>query len=313
MKLIRNAIVYSAEIPAADILHAHLAESTFTELGLSALNGAGFVDVPGVHQLVPTFHGGLAFAVRYDEKIIPASAVKAAVEKQAQAFLQLNGRKPGKTLRKEFKDNAMLELCAKALVRTSVVTCLYDTEHKYLIVPTSSQKLADIAVSRLVHAVGSVKTTTIHVSDVKGGLTARFKQWLEFPDSQPFDGFQVGDSVNVERTLETKEKASFRLGNLLQATEGLQEALTSGFQVTNLALQHGPVSFQLTREFRFKGIDFETDPDATSDLEAVMQWQHEAAIQLLEMSKVIQAMCDLLGYKPPEPEAADGNPEGNIK
>lgn len=85
MKLIKSAVTYKAEIPTDKAaLIAHLAEQQFTECGELQLRSVGFVPVTDGGDLVEAFAGGLAFRVRVDDKIIPSSAVKSAVEKQVQ-------------------------------------------------------------------------------------------------------------------------------------------------------------------------------------------------------------------------------------
>jgi recombination associated protein RdgC len=312
MKLIRNAIIYNAEIPDAEILAQHLAEKPFSPPTPTALDSAGFVPVPGsdTDELVSTFQGGFAFSLRHDSKIVPTSAVKERTEDLVAKFKDHTGVTPGKKMRKELKEQALMELLPHALVRTAVVTCFYEPATKFLIVATGSQKLADTAMSRLVHAVGSVKTSTIHVSNVKGGLTARLKAWLEEDPNVSSEAFgpelQLGGAVALDRLLDRREKVAFSLQSLGNVPEGLKEALAKGFEVTSMAMVHGLVDFTLTNAFRFKGIEFGAS-DVAADLADANIWQHEAAIQVKQMSAVVQAMCDLLGYKPPE---TDGNPEG---
>jgi recombination associated protein RdgC len=296
-QLIKAAIVYNAELPAAEYLEQHLQENAFAELTSLQLRSVGFVAFEsGLHTSL--FPGGVAFKVRIDEKIIPASALEQEVERMALETLQMTGRKPGKKERKELKDAALLSLAARAFTRTAIVTCFYEYSTHYLIVPTTSKKLSDIITSALVHAVASMKTTTINVSGIKKGLTARMTKWLE-NDDEAFGEFIP--SGNAALAVE-KRRLTVKMGNLQAAKEGLQEVISKGFEVTSLGFNHidTGVEFRLTDGFQFKGITFMHDPAEGDDLFAA-----EAAIEVAELSEVITELCDMMGYEPPEDEVED--------
>ena len=74
-QLIKSATVYSAELPAAEHLEQHLQENAFTEMTDLQIRAVGFVAFDsGLYTA--QFPGGVAFKVRIDEKIIPASQVE---------------------------------------------------------------------------------------------------------------------------------------------------------------------------------------------------------------------------------------------
>ena len=305
-KLIRNAIVYKAELPGAALLESHLKEKLFAELGKLDWHGAGFVEIPATRELVSTFDGGFAFAVRYDSKILPASIILAEVKKRVEAIEKQEGRRLDKDSRFAVRDLVVDEMLAKALVKTAIVTCYYDTANQFLIVPVSSKQLAGVAVSQLVHAVGSVKTTTINIADVKLGLTTKVREWLADHEglALPFgERLQPGGSVKLVG--EDREKATFDVSALDKARAGIEDALTKGFKVTELGMTFdAKTTVRLTADFHLKGLEFSYEPTEATDQHE--EWQCDASIQVLELGRLINAMCDLLGYREPakEQEAA---------
>ena len=303
-QLIKSATVYSAELPATEHLEQHLQENTFTEMTDLQIRAVGFVAFDsGLYTA--QFPGGVAFKVRIDEKIIPASQVEKETERLALETQRLTGRKPGKKERKELKDAALLSLAPRAFPRTAVVTCFYERGTQYLIVPTTSKKLSDTITSTLVHAVASMKTTTINVSDVKKGLTARMKNWLD-NDDEAFGEFSP--SGDAALAIE-KRRLTVKMGNLQAAREGLQEAISKGFGVTSLGLQHidSGVEFRLTDNFKFKGIVFVHDP-AQGDEDLFVA---EAAIEVSSFSKVVTELCAMMAYQEPgEGEGGDAEEGG---
>ena len=303
-QLIKSATVYSAELPATEHLEQHLQENAFSEMTDLQIRAVGFVAFDSGTYTAP-FPGGVAFKARIDEKIIPASQVEKETERLALETQRLTGRKPGKKERKELKDAALLSLAPRAFPRTAVVTCFYERGTQYLIVPTTSKKLSDTITSTLVHAVASMKTTTINVSGVKKGLTARMKQWLENED-EAFG--QFNPSGDAALAIEKRRlMVMVKMGNLLTAKEGLQEAIANGFEVTSLGFNHidSGVEFRLTDSFQFKGIVFVHDPaQGDEDLFAA-----EAAIEVSSFSKVVTELCSMMAYQEPSEEGECGEAE----
>ena len=303
-QLIKSATVYSAELPATEHLEQHLQENAFAEMTDLQIRAVGFVAFDSGLYTAP-FPGGVAFKARIDEKIIPASQVEKETERLALETQRLTGRKPGKKERKELKDAALLSLAPRAFPRTAVVTCFYERGTQYLIVPTTSKKLSDTITSTLVHAVASMKTTTINVSGVKKDLTARMKQWLENED-EAFG--QFNPSGDAALAIEKRRlMVMVKMGNLLTAKEGLQEAIAKGFEVTSLGFNHidSGVEFRLTDSFQFKGIVFVHDPaQGDEDLFAA-----EAAIEVSSFSKVVTELCSMMAYQEPSEEGECGEAE----
>ena len=166
--------------------------------------------------------------------------------------------------------------------------------------PTTSKKLSDTITSALVHAVASMKTTTINVSGVKMGLTARMSKWLDNED-EAFGCFNP--SGDAALAIE-KRRITVKMGNLQAAREGLKEALAKGFQVTSLGFNHidTGVEFRLTDAFHFKGVAFVTEPPQAEDDASLFAAQ--AAIEVAEFSKVVTELCEMMAYQEPEAEPA---------
>lgn len=302
MKLIKNASVYKAELPSADNLRKHLEERKFAEIQPSEGETIGFVEVPHADDLVATFTGGMAFALRYDAKVMPSSAITAEVNKRALALENEQGFRPGRKQRRELRENVIFDFLPKALVKSTVVTCFYDTENKYLIIPTASAPMADRITSQLVHACGSIKTTTINISNLTFGLTTRLMAWLDNDDTA-FGEFDPCDAVSLKRM---KETIVVRREALAGSEHGIHEAITSGFHVNQIKFtRDGAYSFGLTSDFRFRGISFETVEDDTEFPDKIEEFKHEAAVQVLSLAGILNNLCAMFEYKPPVEEAKE--------
>ena len=290
MKLIKNARVFKAVLPSITAIEKHLAEKPFTEPTSMEAGSIGFIERDGYGFVTP-FHGGLAFAVRIDEKIVPVGAVNTELAKRVKEIEASFGRRIGKKERAEIKDGVVIDLRRKALVRTDIITCFYDVENNYLIVPTTSATLAGRIVSLLVQAVGSIKTETIHVSDVKQGLTTRMQAWLN-GDDEAFDDFDPQGQVSI--TL-SGQSMTIKVASLQSAREGLQKAFDAGFEVKSIRLFDGELaSFVMSSDFVFTSIAF---PAIAGDDNVEDLWQHEASVQLLNFSSIIAKLCAMFAYK----------------
>lgn len=315
MKLIKQAITYAAEIPGADVLRKHLAERPFYEIGLTEQLRAGFVPrSKDRDDLVVELSGGLAFTVRIDQKAVPSALIKRETDKLANHVLDSTGRHPGKKERKELAEVARLNLIVHAFPKTAVLTCFYHAERQHLIIPTTSKLLARICVAELIHAVGSVKTTTINVSNVKGGLTTRLRNWLgtvdaEGEENEDGDGLAFGEFLPVSDVAMSHDvqKLTLSMNDLNTARKGLREALAAGFDVTSLGLAGEDVSFRISADFTLRDIKVDSVEPEDGDVEEL--WVFAANHHLQAVSGAVAGLCEMFGYKPPTEEDTKAEPE----
>lgn len=300
-QLIKAAIVYKAHVPVdRSALHNHLAEKSFAEILLTQSLSVGFVPPRDDCGLVTEFPGGLAFRVRIDEKILPASAIRRELDQRVAFIFKSSGRKVGKKERAEIKEYVTLDMLARAFVKTSELMCYYQIATNLLIVPTTSRKLAGMMVSQLVQAVGSVKTETIHVSDVKGGLTTRLKNWLDHESGEfsTGEGFGVFHPCGDVALAQAERRVTIKMDALQAASSALNEAIGQGFGVTSLGLaDEDGNEFRLTEQFHLKRISLTTKPEDQDDLFAA-----QAALEVSAVGGIVTKLCDLLGYEEPEPK-----------
>lgn len=299
MRLIKNAIVFKAELPPSRDTEEHLSELLHQPIQEVDPYRLGFVPNPISNELVTTFEGGFSFSLRLDEKIMPAAAVRSRVSDAIAEAEKNCGRKLNRSERDGIRDTVRIDLCRRALVKSTVITSFYHSADKLLIVATPSKRLAQLVVSQLIKVIGSVKTETIHISDIKNGLTTRLGAALddESEDKAPFGDFELGGLCQL---VKPGEKVSYQLDNLEAGKTGLQDSIGDGFVVDRLGLTDGTVAFKLTADFQFKGIAFcsEIAREEAEEMDPVFVWRQEAAVRVLQLSVVINRLCDLLGYKP---------------
>lgn len=305
MNLIKCAIVYRADLPDAAALAQHLAEVPFTPVLESHIASSGFIPNPATEQLVTEFPGGYSFRLRRDSKPISAKAIDLALAEAVAAKAKELDRDLTTEEVQSQREAIIDEAIKSTLPERTELNAFYHVDSRTLILPTSNKNLATSLLLKLIDAVESVETRTIHVSDVKGGLTSRLRDHFDEEDKKAFNGFAIGDSVVMKGE---QGRASFDLDNLDHAKQGVQEALASNMQVERLELCHADaVNFKLTKDFQLRSITYlGSDNDAEHDFESYGElWSHTASVQLLLLSATVQALCDLFGYQE-KPLAEDG-------
>ena len=297
MKLIKNALIYRASLPDAAALAEHLAEKPFVPVPESHYSSSGFIVHPITDELVTTFAGGFAFRLRRDFKPVSKSAIKLALTEQVAA----RAAELGRDLAKEEADELLMAITTEALKNTlperAELDAFYHIESRTLLLPTTNRDMANAMLAQLIEACGAVETSTIHVSDVKGGLTTRLRSYFANDDRAAFTGFSLGDSVVMKGK---HGRASFDLDNLDNARRGVIEALECDMQAERLELCHADaVTFKLTKDFQLRGIDFHVKEDEEEpDFDTVAElWEHTAGVHVLMLAAVVQALCDLFGYQ----------------
>ena len=291
MRHIKAARVYRAPLPAKAHLAEALVKLPFQEITEVQAYSCGFIPVSG-DALVDTDPAGrfMHFKFRLDQKVIPGATLAAEVKKRVLAHEEELEHKLDRKEIAAIKDQVRQELTARALHRTTVVSLFHDRHSEFLIAATSNKGVTDMALDRLVRALGSLKTTTIHVDSMQQGLTARLQKDVFSFGEDPFAPF----SREGDYWLESEEEKV----TIINAESGaLQEALGNGLQVKAMRLRHGLVTFNLTSDFLFKNIRF----DATED-EEPQGPPAETLAQLLQFTAALDDLCRMFDYKPPMEE-----------
>lgn len=297
--MIKNAFVYRADLPSdATTIHNHLAEVPHVAPMGNETGSHGFV--PPFEQgcrLVGEFHGGIAISLRVDTKVMPASAISAEVKKRVADRLNATGQKRlNKADRLDIKDSVRAEFCAKAIITSTVVNTFYHPDSRFLVVATASKRLADQTTSALVRAVGSMKTKTINVSDVKMGLTTRLKEWLPQVDTEgDMDAFgEFSPTGEVTMTNPERHKLTIKADTLAAGEEAIKEAMMRGYSVTSMGMAHGCCTFRLTSDFYLRGIHIPHEEDPVGN-----DWEHEAAWEMTNVVAVMNDLCAMFAYQEP--------------
>ena len=308
---IKNANVYKAQLPENyKVMESHLQELPFSPLLGTELSKDSFVANPVTGELVTPFAGGYSFTMRHDEKVIPPSAIKEAVDTRVSELERDLGKKVGRKDKALIKDAVMMELLPRAFAKTKHLNCFYLPVNSILIIDSASATLASSVVRRLVQVCGSVKTTTIHISDIKNGLATRLKRYVcngEF-DAFGSTSMTVGSEIKLSNP-STGETIQYS-GIDPITSDQLENNLSDGFIVERVGFNFSnTVFFTLNSQFRIGSMSWGEIKVDDEEADSAFVWRHEASVMSHIIASIVGILCASLEYK--DPEQHDQEQDGN--
>lgn len=292
-QLTKNLITYQADIHASPLEIASRIPH-FTECLPSQKTSFGFVPpiAEEPENLIVQVPGGWVLRLREDVKSVPASEVNKLVEEKVAKIKEFEGRTPGKRERKELKAFALDDLMPRAFAKRTDTFIVYSTAKQRVYVATGSQRTADTAISALVHALASVKTSTVHVSEPKMGLTARLLNWLnEKGDDETFGPLHPHGAMVMAGN---GSKWSVKADSLRSAEATLREAIDRGTSVDSIGFQDADsVSFRVNAKFRILGVKHQV-VDTEDDMSEHHAFVSQAASEIVTLDGIVDTLLDLL-------------------
>lgn len=183
-----------------------------------------------------------------ERRTVPGATLKNRVEELAQRVEEETGRKPGKKMRRELKEQALLELLPQAFTKRADVTV--GIIGGYLIVGTATAARADDVVTALVRAWPGLQVLPVHTAESARSAMCR---WLVAADSISTD-FSIGRDCVLQAADETKASVKFSRHPL--DTEEIERHVREGKLPTSLQLTHGGrMTFLLSETMAMRGIE----------------------------------------------------------
>ena len=293
-QFIKATRIFSAALPSADAMRGHLANETFAEPLSTQLTTSGFVEMDQ-GTFVTEFPGGCAFKFRYAQKVIPGSIIKQAMADAVREIENETGRKPGKKEKADIKAGLIEDFAARAFVRTTDVICYFRSATNHLLVPTLSTSIGDRLMTKLVFAVESLKTETIHVSNVTQGLTARLKKWLDDEDDS-FGEFYPVNEVDLEQE---HRSVRVKMAALQSARATMESSLAQQFSVSAIGLSLEGDEFKLTHDFRLRAIKL-ADPEPVDENDFEPTFEAQAFMEVERIGLIVDQLVEMFSYQEAE-------------
>lgn len=301
----KNLTVYrmtaSWQLSAAQVEEAVSANAQ-TPIGLTQPVSTGWA---------PIFDGLFAHVVnrqillqfKTEKKVVPSSALKAAVAERVDEVERMTGRKPGKKERREIKDDALLALLPSALATISQTRVWIDPVNGWIVINTGSQTQADTIITSLVRSLEKLELQTLHIAKSPAAVMT---EWLMNDDAP--DNFAIDRACTLKACDDTKAVVKYTNSPLM--TDNLVEHLRMGKVCKELALTwEDRISFVLTDTFRIKkvrALDLITEDRAEVNDEREAS-DADFALMTGEINNLLNALVTAFGGEKPRDFAQQGS------
>lgn len=252
----RNLLVYRFSSPfeyTQSELEEALGQRIERECGSQETHTLGFSRPLGRHseQLAHEINQCFLVAVRKQERILPGSVVKDALNEKVEEIENREGRKVYKKERDTLKDEIIMALLPRAFIRTSATFAILDPKAGLIYVDTGSASKAEDLLSLLREVIG---TLPVRPLAVKLAPAACMTSWVK--EGQAPDGFNVADDAILKDTCEDGGQIAAKRQDL--SSQEIQQHLESGKQITQLKMGwDDKISFSVDDKLTIKQIRFE--------------------------------------------------------
>lgn len=267
----------------------------FTPCGNQDMHKFGWISPLGRHAevYVHEAEGQLLLCAQKEEKLLPATVIKDALEEKVEAIEAEQKRALKKKEKEALKEEIMHTLLPRAFSRTSRTFMWINPKENYLVVDAGSAKKADDILSLLRKCTGSLPVVPFAL---KNPPEITMTDWLNSGDLP--NNFVLEDEAELRSALE--HGGIIRCKEQELVSDEIKAHLLADKLVTKLALNwNETVSFMLSDDLSLKRLKFseelrEQNDDVVSETEAA---RHDADFVLMtgELGKFIPDLIDALG------------------
>ncbi len=279
---------------SADDLHEALLENSFKPCqGLDAFR-MGFASPLGKHseQLVHASNGCFMVCMRREDRLLPASVIREAVQEKVDEIELQENRSVGRKEKSEIKEEVVIDLLPRAFTRSNRTYAYIDTKNNWVVVDSTSSSKAEDVISLVRDSLGSFK---LKLLDVKQAPTEMMTQWVQ--EDVP-KNVELTDECELKET--TEKGGVIRIKGVDLGSEEIQKHITTGKIVSKLAFEWQErlacvlVDDLSIKRLKFLDVVLEEAADTNADDE-MMRFDADFALMSLELSRFIPALCGYLG------------------
>lgn len=286
----KNLLVYCFEEPIKDSLETveeKLSEKPLTACLTQEMESIGWLPVfKEGKQYAEKINNALFFRLGIEQKILPNSAVKTAVDKKIE---EKDLKHVSRSEMKELHELVTNELLPNALVNRHSIMAYIDLEKNWLVVDASSTKKASLVTSHLRKTLGSLPIVPL---TPENSVNAALTHWALHGIQS--DVLSLLDEIELKEVKDEGGNAKFK-GVALDSKE-VQDPLKEGWQVTKVMLEYDEqMSFSMSGDFIFKRLKFleRFEENLESEDDPLLQIQAELYLAIDLYRRVVQNVYDL--------------------
>lgn len=293
--MFKNAKVYRLSAPfewEALALEGRLAEWRFRPCGPQEVATMGFASPlgPNATVLAHPVAGAILIAVRRQERLLPGSVITEALAERVAEIEQTEVREVNRRERSQLREELLATMLPQAFTRSRLVRAYIDPAAGWVVVDSSSDKVAEEVLSLVRKAIESLP-----VKPLKPGIPVaeRLSGWVASGEAAA--GLNIEDQCVLRDPGDSGAVVRCR-GMDLSAPE-IQNHLQSGKQVVALGLTWNEhLSLLLDEDLGLKRLKFadevrdETSKDAGDDEYAALD--AEFALLTLELRGLLARLVE---------------------
>lgn len=280
-------------------LETKLDEHRLRKVGPQELSTSGFVSPYGLEEesLVHRVGAFALASVGRDERLLPNVVVNQELSARLQKIEAKHGKRPGSKQRKQLKEDILSDLLPRAFTRQSSVNLYFAMENGWLVVDTASRKIAEDAVTKLRHALGTFPAVPMAAEQSPRGLMTDWLIHGKLPQ-----GLVLTDECELRDPVESGAIVRCRRQDL--ETDEVREHLKSGKQVFQLGLTfEDRVSFVLGEDLTVRKLRFldvvQEELDERSSESALAELDARFALMTLELETLFAKFESWFGLPRP--------------
>ena len=294
----KNLTVYTLTpgwtMTAAEV-EEKLAKHPLLPVNAASMSSQGWVrPAPGA-SLVYSQGKQLLIALGTEQRMLPGSVINQTLKEKAAALEQQQGFAPGRKQLRDLKDLVIEELRPRAFIRNRTVRAWIDFEHGYLVVDSSSPKMAEDLGTVFRADVGDLPAVPL---DTKQAPSAAMTGWLATGSSPPM--FQVQD--DCELLADNPTKAAVRYARHSLDGPELKSLISGGKICTRVGLGwRERLSLVLTDKLAIKRVRFIdiSEDDAATKKNDEDAFDVDFTLMTGELSLLIADLTEALGGAKP--------------
>ncbi|MBK1727167.1 recombination-associated protein RdgC [Halorhodospira neutriphila] len=286
---LREGVAYDAEVA-----EARLAALAFTPCGSLEMHRSGFVPPLGPEApLVHAAAGSLLLCLQQEEKLLPASVIREALDQRVQEREAAEGRKVRKRERDRLREEVVVDLLPRAFSRHKRTWGYIDTEAGFLVVDAGSEKQAEHFVEQLREAWGDLPLAPPETQMGPGTVMTRWLAQQEHPGD-----VELGEEAVLEDP--NAEGCEVRVKRQDLTADEMRAHIDAGKRVRRLALTYaervsGVLDTDLgLRRLRFGDVVREQAGDRDAETEAE-QLDADFALMALELRALLPRLLEWFG------------------
>ncbi|HCH50417.1 MAG TPA: recombination-associated protein RdgC [Proteus sp.] len=294
----KNILVYrlNKEIALSmDELEQQLASLAFTPCSSQDMTRTGWVSPMGDRgdAFIHVAGKQVMLCARKEDKILPATVIKQAVQEKVEKLEGEQGRKLKKTEKATLKDEVVHTLLPRAFSKFSQTFLWLDLEKQLIIIDSGSAKRAEDNLALLRKTLGSLPVVPLNFNE---SVELKMTEWVRSGELPA--GFSLMDEAELKAVLE--EGGVIRCKKQELVSDEIATHIEAGKFVTKLSIDwEERLQFMLCDDGSIKRIKFsETLREQNDDIDKAdfaQRFDADFVLMTGELSALIERVTEVLG------------------